>query len=205
MAGTILIRFLHRVRRRISGRDGYFSFSDFLVEDRIIEHRAFIWMALPPLAGGVAVSLWPGVDALIAAGAGLAAAFLGVWPVFQFPYHVLDDYLQPYWGKLRYLYILFIGSSGALAYLGYVTRTKLAPIAAGLMRTNAWRDFLDNLAANAMYDVLKCAVVALLVAGGVYVNRKRNEIGTAAAAARAEDWNAEMGNVSATRDETRAQ
>lgn len=194
--GTVVIRFLHRVRRKLSGTRGYFSFSDFLVEDQSIRDRAFIWMTLPPIAGGVLLSFWPGADSSLAAAAGFMAAFLGVWPVFQFPFELLDEYLQPYWHKLKYLYLIFVGTSSALSYLGFLLRLRLAPLGQSVTQTHAWQAFLDNLAANAMYDVLKYGVVTLLVLGGIYVNKRRQTIGIAAGQAREAGWLQEAAEAS---------
>jgi hypothetical protein len=199
--GTAVIRFLHRVRRKLSGTPSYFSFSDFLVEEQRIQERGFIWMTLPPITGGILLSFWPGADSSIAAAAGFMAAFLGVWPVFQFPYELLDEYLQPYWHKLKYLYLIFVGTSAALAYLGFLLRLHLAPLAQGVTRTHAWQAFLDNLAANAMYDVLKYVVVTLLVLGGIYVNKRRQTIGIAAGEAREAGWVKEAAEAATEADE----
>lgn len=182
--GTILIRFFQRIRRALGGSNGYFSFSDLLVEERVVEQRGFLWAALPPLLGGAAVFFVPGSDALVAGAAGFLAAFLGVWPVYLFPFHVLDEDLQPYWPKLRFLYLLFIGSSISLAYLGYSAVLFIVPYSQPLLKSEAWRQFTDSLAANAIYDMVKAAVLALLVLGGVQFNKRRKEIGSAAAVAR---------------------
>jgi hypothetical protein len=182
--GTILIRFFHRIRRAFGGSNGYFSFSDLLVEERVVEQRGFLWAALPPLFGGATVFFLPGSDALVASAAGFLAAFLGVWPVYLLPFHVLDEDLQPYWPKLRFLYLLFIGSSTGLAYLGYSAVAHLLPLTHHLLHTEAWKQFVDSLAANAMYDGLRTVVATLLVLGGVKFNKRRKEIGSAAAEAR---------------------
>lgn len=82
-AGTALILLLHAIRRRLSW-DNYFVFADFLVEERHVTTRGFVYMALPPLIVGFAMALIPPVHPLTIAGAGFLAAFLGVWPVFNF-------------------------------------------------------------------------------------------------------------------------
>lgn len=197
--GTLAIRFLHRVRRGLSGSEGYFTFSDFLIEDRVIEHRAFVIMILPPLFGGALLAVWEGVQPATAAAAGFMAAFLGVWPVYRWPLQLLEEHLHPYWKKLRFLYALFVGLSMALAYAGFVVARSVAPYLVRLTTTAAWRQFLDDLAANAIYDLSKLALGGLLFAGGLYANRERNRIGRLAAAERDKDWERKHGYVPAAR------
>lgn len=177
--GTTLIRFLHRVRRKVVGEERYFSFSDFLVEERHVQSRGFLYMAIPPFLGGMLLGLIPGVNAVTVASAGFLAAFLAVWPVFSFPYHLLEDHLLPYWGKLRFLYLIFVGSSATLAYAGLLVQRKVAPLATSFGGSQAWETFLNDLAANAIYDAVKALILAALVAGGVYISRERRRIGEA--------------------------
>lgn len=175
--GAVLIRFLHVVRRRVSGSDRYFSFSDFLIEERTIQSRGVLGMALPPLVGGVALAALPGVAPVSAAAAGFLAAFLGVWPVYAFPYQLLDRHLIRYWGKLKYLYALFVGFSTAMCYVGFVAARAAVPVMKYATGTRAWDQFMDTLGANALYDAFKWGVIALLTAGGVYVSRERKRLG----------------------------
>jgi hypothetical protein len=178
-AGTTLIRFLHRLRRKLVGEDRYFSFSDFIVEERHVESRGFFYMAIPPFLGGMLIALVPDTDAVTATVAGFLAAFLAVWPVFSFPYLLLEVHLLPYWGKLRFLYVIFLGSSATLAYLGFVVERRLAPLTDVFTESGVWKAFVNDLAANAVYDVVKGVVVAALIAGGVYIGRERRRIGAA--------------------------
>lgn len=189
--GTILIRFLHAIRRRISW-EKYFSFSDFLVEERHVQSRGFIYMALPPLIGGFAMALVPGVHPITVAAAGFLAAFIGVWPVFQFPDQLLDEYLLPYWGKLKFLYVIFLGFSTSLAYLGWLLSKALLPLVSSMTGTRAWQQFLDGLAANAIYDSAKALALFLFVTGGVYLSRERKRLGAEVDRKREEDWKKEM-------------
>jgi hypothetical protein len=72
--GTGLIRVLHIVRRRLTGEDKYFSFSDFLIEEKRVHSRGFLYMALPPLLGGFVMALVPGIQGITVAAAGFLAA-----------------------------------------------------------------------------------------------------------------------------------
>lgn len=152
-------------------------------------------MMIPPLLGGALVALWPGAVSASAALAGFTAAFLTVWPVLQFPYHLLERHLQPYWGKLRFIYALFVGSSTALAYLGFVAVRSLVPAIPRVTGATAWQNFLDDVAANAIYDFVKYLIISALVLGGYVVNRERKRIGMAAEAERRreEDQSREVG------------
>jgi hypothetical protein len=189
--GTVLIRFLHVVRRRLSW-EKYFSFSDFLVDERHVQSRGFIYMALPPLVGGLVMGIVPGVHPITVAAAGFLAAFIGVWPVFQFPDQLLDEYLLPYWGKLKLLYIIFLGFSTSLAYLGWLLAREAPPILSSVTGTRAWQQFLDGLAANAIYDSAKALAIFIFVTGGLYISRERKRIGGEIDKKREEDWKKEM-------------
>jgi hypothetical protein len=192
LLGTVLIRTLHLARRRLSRAAHYFSFSDFLVEARQVRSRGFIMMAVPPLLGGVAISLIPGVEPLTVGISGFLAAFLGVWPVLQFPDQLLDEYLLPYWSKLRLLYVLFLGFSTAVSYGGaklvHIARALAPKVAA----TSAWTKFLDDLAANAIYDILKGVLFLVLIASGLYVHLERMRIGLEVDQKKRDDWEERM-------------
>jgi hypothetical protein len=175
--GTTFIRFLHGIRRRLFWQK-YFSFSDLLVEEQQVTARGFLEMAVPPFLGGFVMALFPAVHPITVSAAGFLAAFLGVWPVFQFPYQLLDEYLLPYWGKLKFLYALFLGFSTSLAYLGFLLSRAAVPLVQTMTGTNAWQKFLDDLAANAIYDAVKGVTLALFFASGLYLSRQRKRIGT---------------------------
>ncbi|MEO6331581.1 MAG: hypothetical protein ABIP09_03365 [Gemmatimonadaceae bacterium] len=191
-AGTALIRLLHAVRRRLVGEDKYFSFSDFLVEEQHVQVRGFVYSTLPAFLGGGVLALFPAVHPVVAVSAGLTAAFLGVWPVFKFPYHLLDEYLLPHWGKLKFLYVLFVGFSGALSYVGFLTAREAIPLVMRVGGTAAWETFLDDLAANAIYDTARTIVVATFMLGGVYVTRERKRIGKAIEDEKHKEWEKEF-------------
>jgi hypothetical protein len=178
--GTVLIRLLNAARRRLAGPDRYFSFSDFIDEEKYIHTHGFLLVALPPLLGGALISFLPDVHASVAVAAGFAAAFLGVWPVLQHPYQLLNENLQYYWPKLRMLYFLFIGSSAALAYLGFVSARALVPLGLSLIGTSVWHKLVEDIAANALYDILKVLLLSLLSFGGYIAFRERMKVGKAA-------------------------
>jgi hypothetical protein len=175
-AGTTLIMMLHAVRRRLSW-EKYFIFSDFLVEERHVTTRGFVYMALPPLVVGFAMGLVPIIHPLTITAAGFLAAFLAVWPVFQFPDYLLDEYLLPYWGKLKFLYVLFTAFSTTLSYAGFLLARTALPLVRDIGATNAWHQFLDSFAANAIYDLVKWAGISLLLASGLYISGQRKRIG----------------------------
>lgn len=158
----------------------YFSFVDFLDEEKYIHTGGFLLIALPPLLGGAILSFIPDAQAPTAGAAGLVAAFLGVWPILQHPYHLLDEQLQRFWPKLRLLYFIFVGSSAALAYAGYVIGTLLIPFGTALVGTSAWNSFVEDVAANALYDLAKFLVVSALSVAGYLAVRERNRIGETA-------------------------
>jgi hypothetical protein len=189
--GTTLIRFLHLLRRRL-GWKKYFSFSDLLVEEQQVTARGFLYMALPPFLGGVAMGVVPSIHPATAAAAGLLAAFIGVWPVFQFTDQLLDEHLIKHWSKLKFLYVLFVGFSTSLAYTGFVAARTSLPLVVELTGTTAWQQFLDNLAANAIYDSVKTLAIAGLIGSGLYVTRERKRIGAEVGKEKEEEWEAEL-------------
>ena len=176
--GTVLIRGLHVVRRRIAGPNRYFSFADFLSEERTIQTGGFVAIALPPLIGGALLFVVPGGQAVTAAAAGFLAAFLGVWPIFQFPYQILDAYMLPHWPKLRFLYVVFVVASSALAYSGFLGVAWLVAIAAHTLGTARWGDVTTGLLTNALYDLVKAPLLLGLGLLSVrYANRQRQVLG----------------------------
>lgn len=189
-AGTAFILILHAVRRRLSW-DQYFVFADFLVEERHVTARGFVYMALPPLIVGFGMAFIPAIHPFTIAAAGFLAAFLGVWPVFQSPDLLLDEYLLPYWGKLKFLYVLFVAFSTTLAYAGFLLHRTVLPLATVIAGTSAWHQFLDSFAANAMYDLVKWAIVILL--GGFYLNGQRKKIGEEVEKKKEEEWKRKLG------------
>jgi len=178
LAGTFVIRTLHIVRRRVVGVDRYFTFSDFLIDERNVHSRGFFEMTLPAVTAGVILGLVPGTQPATAIAAGLGAAFLDVWPVFRFRYHLLERYLLERWDKLKLLYVLFVALSAGLTYVGFVAGHWLVALVRPLTGTTAWQKLRDDIAANALYDVLKFAVIWLSTAVlGLYLTRERKRIG----------------------------
>jgi len=200
MAGTTVIRFLSRMRRRLSGQEAYVSVSDFVFPDRVAEYRGFVWIALPPFIGGMLLAFWPGTNGGIAGAAGFFAAFLGVWPIYRFPFQLLEDYLQPFWPKLKFLYTLFVGMSASLAYVGFVVVDRILPFNGTLSRARAWKQFLDSFAANALYGPAKYGLVTLFLLGGVYFNRERVSIGKKATELKHAAVPADAGSYQKSRD-----
>jgi hypothetical protein len=77
-------------------------------------------------------------------------------------YHLLEEHLLPYWGKLSF------GGS------------------------NAWESFLNNIAANAVYEVLRATIIGILVLSGLYVSRERQLIGAQIEKQREKEWEEEL-------------
>jgi hypothetical protein len=200
MAGTTAIRLLSRLRRRLSGEDASSSFSDFLIEDRVVEYRGFVWLALPPFIGGMLLAFWPGANGGSAGAARFFAAFLSVWPVYRFPVHLLEEYLRPFWPKLRVLFALFVGMSASLAYVGFIIVDRMLPAHGVLSRASVWKQFLDGLVTNAVYGPAKYGLATILVLGGVYFNRERVRIGKQAAELKRVAVPADAGSYQKSRD-----
>lgn len=185
VAGSTIIRLLHRLVRRLSG-DGALSVSRFLVGGRI-EHRDLLWLAVPPVLGGMLVVFWPGTNGGVAGAAGVFAAFLDVWPVYQFPNALLEEDLQQFWPTLKILNVLYVGMSAALTYLGFIMIDRIVPVTGTLSRARAWQRFLDGISASALYGPVKYLLATLLVLGGVYFNHERARIATMAVERRSRD------------------
>ena len=175
--GAMMVRFCNYVGQRLRGENAGTGFLDVLVPGDDVKYSDFVWMALPPIAGGMILAFWPGTNGGVAGAAGLLAGFLAVWPLYRFPVHLLREDLQPFWPKLKVLYSLFVGMSAALTYLGFIVVDRILPADGTLARAQVWVQFLDRLSANAIYEPAKYALVALLVIGGAYFNRERVRIG----------------------------
>ena len=137
-------------------------------------------LAVPPILGGMLVVFWPATNGGIAGASGLLAAFLDVWPVYQFPGDLLDDDLLQFWPTLKILNGLFVGMSAALTYLGFIVVDRIVPVSGTLSRARAWQRILDGMSASARFGPLKYALATLLVLGGLYFNRERARIGARA-------------------------
>ncbi len=175
--GAALVRFLDNVERRLRGAgDGAGSF-DALVPSDDVGYWDFVWVALPPVVGGMLLAFWPGTNGGAAGAAGLLAGFLAVWPVYRFPLQLLREDLRPFWPKLKLLYSLFVGMSAALTYFGFIVVDRMLPVAGTLARARVWVQFLDRVSASALYGPAKYVLATLLVIGGVYFNRERVRIG----------------------------
>jgi hypothetical protein len=61
--------------------------------------------------------------------------------------------------------------------VGFTASRLAIPIATRLAGTQAWDQFVQSLAANALYDIAKAATVSIFVLGGLYVSRERKRIG----------------------------
>ena len=177
MVGAAIVRFLDKVELRLRGeRDGA-GFFDALVPRDGVRYSDFVWIAFPPVAGGMLLAFWPGTNGGAAGAAGFLAGFLAVWPVYRFPLQLLREDLRPFWPKLKLLYGLFVGMSAALTYLGFIVVDRILPVAGTLARARVWVQFLDRVSASALYGPAKYALATLLVIGGVYFNRERVRIG----------------------------
>ena len=179
VAGATIIRLLHRAVRWLSGRDRSFNASAVLVRDRV-DRRDLLLLAVPPILGGMLVVFWPATNGGIAGASGLLAAFLDVWPVYQFPGDLLDDDLLQFWPTLKILNGLFVGMSAALTYLGFIVVDRIVPVSGTLSRARAWQRILDGMSASARFGPVKYALATLLVLGGLYFNRERARIGARA-------------------------
>lgn len=95
---------------------------------------------------------------------------------------------MPYWGKLKFLYVLFVAFSTTLAYAGLLLGRMALPVATDIRGTNAWHQFLDSFAANAMYDFVKWASIILV--SGLYISGQRKKIGAEVEKKKEEEWKA---------------
>ena len=172
VAGATIIRLLHRGVRRLTGHDASFSVSGFFTAERAFEYRDLLWLVFPPFIGGMLVVFWPATNGGIAGASGFFAAFLDVWPIYQYPTALLEEGLQEFWPRLKVLNAAFVGMSAAVTYVGFVIVDRIVPVAGTLSRARAWQRFLEGLSANAVYGPAKYAVATLLVLGGLYINRE---------------------------------
>jgi len=175
--GAAIVRILDTVERRLRGNGDAARFFDPLVPRADVRYSDFVWIALPPIAGGMLLAFWPGTNGGAAGAAGLLAGFLVVWPVYRFPLQLLREDLRPFWPKLKLLYVLFVGMSAALTYVGFIVVDRILPVSGTLARARDWVQFLDRVSAGAMYGPAKYGLATLLVIGGVYFNRERVRIG----------------------------
>ncbi len=119
VVGVALIHLLSGLQRRLRHETNAGSRLDAAILDIDVKYRELVWIAIPPVVGGMLLALWPAVNGGIA-GAGFCAAFLTVWPVYRFPDQRLADNLRAFWPKLKVLYCGFVGMSAALTYFGFV-------------------------------------------------------------------------------------
>ena len=172
VVGATIIRLLHRGVRRLTGHGSSFSVAGFFMEDRVFDHRDLLWLVFPPLVGGMLVVFWPGTNGGIAGASGFFAAFLDVWPIYQYPAVLLEEGLYEFWPKLKILSAVFVGMSAAVTYVGFIIVDRIVPVAGTLSRARVWQQFLEGLSANAIYGPAKYVVATLLVLGGLYFNRE---------------------------------
>ena len=175
--GATIVRFCHYAAQRLRRGKAGTGFLDVLAPADDVKYSDILWIALPPIAGGMILAFWPGTNGGVAGAAGLLAGFLAVWPVFRFPRQLLRKDLQPFWPKLKPLYSLFVGTSAALTYLGFIVVDRILPEAGTLARARLWVQFLHSLSANAIYGPTKYGLVAVLVIGAVYFTREWVRIG----------------------------
>ena len=173
--GAMIVRLCTYAKRRMRGEAGG-AFVDVLVPREDVKYSDFVWMALPPIAGGMILAFWPGTNGGDAGAAGLLAGFLTVWPMYRFPIQFLPEDLRPFVPKLKVLSALFVGMSAALTYVGFIVVDRILPVAGTLARAQVWVQFLQRLSANTMYGPAKYGVVGLALTGGVYFNRERVRI-----------------------------
>jgi hypothetical protein len=177
VAGAALIHLVSGVQRRFRGNTNAADLFDALVPSDAARYRDLVWIAIPPVVGGMLLAFWPGTNGGVAGAAGLFAAFLSVWPFYRFPLQLLPEDLQPFWPRLKVLYSLFVGMSAALTYLGFIIVDRILPVAGTLARAQRWVQILDRLSASAIYGPAKYGLATLLVIGGMYFNRERVRIG----------------------------
>ena len=170
--GAALVRFCHYAEHRLLRDKAGTGFLDVVVPGDDVKYSDFVWIALPPIAGGTVLAFWPATNGGSAGAAGLLAGFLAVWPVYRFPVQLLREDIQPFWPKLKFLYGLFVGVSAALTYLGFIVVDRILPVAGTLARARLWVEFLNTLIANAVYAPAKYALAGVLAIGAVYVNRE---------------------------------
>lgn len=177
IVGATLVQVLNSLENRLRGKTNQTGLLDSLLPDDHVKYWDFVWMAVPPVAGGMLLAFWPGVNGGVAGAAGFLAAFLSVWPVYRFPVQLLGEGLQPFRSRLMVLYGLFMGMSAALTYAGFIVVDRLLPDAGTLERARVWVQFLDRLSSGALYRPAKYGLATLLVVGGLYFNRERVRIG----------------------------
>jgi len=170
--GAMIVRFCDYAEHRLLGRTADTGFLDVLVPGDEVKYSDLVWIALPPIAGGMILAFWPATNGSVAGAAGLLAGFLAVWPVYRFPGQLLRDDLKPFWPKLKLIYSLFVGTSAALTYFGFIVVDRSLPVAGTLARAQVWVQFLQTLSANAAYGPAKYGVAAVLVIGALYLNRE---------------------------------
>jgi hypothetical protein len=172
LVGATIVLLCNYVEDRLRGRTARTGFLDVLVPGDGVKYSDFVWIALPPITGGMILAFWPATNGSAAGAAGLLAGFLVVWPMYRFPVQLLREDLRPFWPKLRLFYSLFVGLSAALTYLGFIVVDRSLPVAGTLARARLWVHFLERVPANAIYGPTKYGAAALLVIGGVYFIRE---------------------------------
>ncbi len=122
------------------------------------------------------LALWPAVNGGIAGAAGFFAAFLTVWPVYQFPDQLLAGDLRAFWPKLKVLYCGFVGMSAALTYFGFVIVDRRLSDAGTLARAERWEQLLNRLSGIAVHGPGKYVLAMLFGLGGLYRINERGKI-----------------------------
>lgn len=173
IVGATIVRCCDYAEHRLRREKGGTGFLDVLVPGDDVKYSDYVWIALPPIAGGMILAFWPGTNGGVAGASGLLAGFLVVWPVYRFPAQLLPDDLRPFLPKLKLLYGLFVGMWAALTYLGFIVVDRALPVTGTLARAQLWVHFLQRLSANSIYEPAKYGLALLALIGGVYFNRER--------------------------------
>lgn len=81
IVGATLVQVLNSLENRLRGKTNQAGLLDSLLPDDHVKYWDFVWMAVPPVAGGMLLAFWPGVNGGVAGAAGFFAAFL-MWVQF---------------------------------------------------------------------------------------------------------------------------
>ena len=177
VAGVALIHLVSGVERRFRSDTISADLLDALIPRDSAGYRDLVRIAIPPVVGGMLLAFWPGTNGGVAGAAGFFAAFLSVWPVYQFPLQLLPEDLYPFWPNLKVLFGGLVGMSTVLTYLGFIIVDRTLPVAGTLARAQRWVQILDRLSASRIYGPAKYGFATVLVIGGIYFNRERIRIG----------------------------
>jgi len=176
VVGVALIHLLSGLQRRLRHESNAGSRLDAAILGIDVKYRELVWIAIPPVVGGMLLALWPAVNGGIAGAAGFCAAFLTVWPVYRFPDQLLADNLRAFWPKLKVLYCGFVGMSAALTYLGFVIVDRRLSDAGTLARAERWEQLLNRLSGIAVHGPGKYILATLFGLGGLYLIGERVKI-----------------------------